>query len=266
MKTVLIFGSGWLAHRLIRPLVSSNRRIIIATRDLKGKKNELYLEFFQIGYDENGSVQFDIEIPYVIDEIMVMLPPSGMGDYANTIASICKQFPTVLHFLFTSSTGVYLDNEGWVNEHSALKIDHPIVMAENLIKAAYPKNHTILRLSGLIGRDRHPVIYFLRKSLNPNGNAPVNLIHRMDIVRAIILVIAQAQKFGVYNLCYPNNPLKRKYYNEISEKIFQKRIEFEKNGKGKKIDGSKFASDFQFEYENDIYDISLLDKVIVNNN
>ena len=64
----------------------------------------------------------------------------------------------------------------------------------------------------------------------------------------------------------PNNPLKRKYYNEISEKIFQKRIEFEKNGKGKKIDGSKFASDFQFEYENDIYDISLLDKVIVNNN
>lgn len=266
MKTVLIFGSGWLAHGLTRPLVSINRRLLIATRDLKEKKNELGITYLKIAYDENGSVEFDVEIPYSVDEIIVMLPPTGMADYANTIASICKQFPSVVHFIFTSSTGVYLADEGLVTERSALKLDHPIVKAENLIKAAFPSSHKVLRLSGLIGQDRHPVIYFLRKKLNSNGNSPVNLIHRMDIVRAILLVLESSGKFGVYNLSYPKNPLKHKYYNEISEKLFQKRIEFQINGKGKRIDGSKFATDFHFKYEHDIYDISLLNQVIENNN
>lgn len=266
MKTVLIFGSGWLANRLTRPLVTINRRLLIATRDLKEKKNEYGITYLKIAYAENGSIEFDVEIPYSVDEIIVMLPPTGMADYANTIASICKQFPSVGHFVFTSSTGVYLDDEGLVSERSSLKLDHPIVKAENLIKAAFPSGYTILRLSGLIGQDRHPVIYFLRKIMNSNGNSPVNLIHRMDIVRAVLLVLESSGKFGVYNLSYPNNPLKHEYYNEISEKLFQKRIDFEINGKGKKIDGSKFATDFDFKYEYDIYDISLLDQVTENNN
>tara|TARA_B100001287_G_scaffold276280_1_gene286530 strand:+ start:1920 stop:2711 length:792 start_codon:yes stop_codon:yes gene_type:complete len=261
MKTILIFGAGWLGKAVVTALVSSKRKIIVASRQTMQQEIHPNIEYRKIFFHaQSGAVEFEVPMTQKVDEVLVMLPPSQMVNYEHTIDSICIQFPSVDHFVFTSSTGVYQEHSGWVCEDSALKKVHPVALAEQKIKLKLPKKSTILRLAGLIGNDRHPVRYFLDKTINLNGNAPVNLIHRKDIIQALIVLFENPSP-GIYNLCYPAHPTKGEYYGEIARKLFQKELEFDSLGEGKKINGSKFASHFKYKYQFDIHDIKNLDQV-----
>ena len=261
MKTILIFGAGWLGKAVVQELASMKRNVIVATRKPEQQKSTSNIEYRKIDFHKiSGAVEFNVPITQKIDEVLVMLPPSQMVNYEQTIDSICKEFPLVDHFVFTSSTGVYEDHSGLVNENSALKKAHSVVLAESRIQLKFPNKSTILRLAGLIGNDRHPVRYFLEKTIVLNGNTPVNLIHRKDIINALTILLENPNP-GIYNLCYPAHPTKWEYYGEIARNIFQKELKFDCQGAGKKINGSKFASSFKYEYQFDIHDIDNLDKV-----
>lgn len=261
MKTILIFGAGWLGKAVLKTLASSKRKIIVATRRPIVQNSNPDIEYRKISFHpQSGAVEFESPMTQKVDEVLVMLPPSQMVNYAHTIESICKQFPSVDHFVFTSSTGVYQEQSGWVYEDGALKKTHPVVLAEEQICLNFPKKNTILRLAGLIGENRHPVLYFLKKKINLNGAAPVNLIHRKDILNALTILLENPRP-GFYNLCYPAHPTKSEYYGEIARKLFQTALEFDHQGNGKMINGSKFASSFKYEYQFDIHDIDNLDKI-----
>ena len=75
------------------------------------------------------------------------------------------------------------------------------------------------------------------------------------------MILLENPNPGIYNLCYPAHPTKAEYYDEMARKIFQKELKFDCHGAGKKINGSKFASSFKYEYQFDIHDIDNLDKV-----
>ena len=102
--------------------------------------------------------------------------------------------------------------------------------------------------------------YVQKKKINLNGAAPVNLIHRKDILNALTILLENPRP-GFYNLCYPAHPTKSEYYGEIARKLFQTALEFDHQGNGKMINGSKFASSFKYEYQFDIHDIDNLDKI-----
>ena len=104
--------------------------------------------------------------------------------------------------------------------------------------------------------------FLISKPEVKNGLAPVNLIHRKDIIQAILLVLEGTQNVGIYNLCYPNHPQKVNYYNVMAKKLYNKTIEFENGSGGKEIDGSKFAAEFEFEYQYDINEINNFDALI----
>jgi nucleoside-diphosphate-sugar epimerase len=261
IKTILIFGAGWLGKSVVKELAASKRKIIVATREPMVEESNPNIEHLKISFHPlTGAVKFKIAPTRKVDEVLVMLPPSRMVNYEHTIASICSQFPSVEHFIFTSSTGVYQEESGWVYENSVLKESHSVVLAERVIQKSYPNSNTIIRLAGLIGNDRHPVLYFLKNKINLNGNNPVNLIHRRDIISALTCAL-EAPRPGIYNLCYPAHPAKSDYYNEIASKLFQTELEFEHEGTGKMINGSKFATSFKYEYQFDIHDVETLDKV-----
>tara|TARA_B100001057_G_scaffold501256_1_gene622695 strand:+ start:5334 stop:6158 length:825 start_codon:yes stop_codon:yes gene_type:complete len=265
MKTILIFGAGWLGNAFVEELVSSKHKIIVASRRPIPQKSHPNIEYRKIFFHiQSGAIEFEFPPPQKVNDIIVMLPPTQMVDYAHTIDSICRQFPSVGHFIFTSSTGVYEDHSGTVNEDGVLKKVHPVVLAERKIQMNFPNNATILRLAGLIGNDRHPARYFLKKKINPSGNAPVNLIHRKDILKALNLLLENPCP-GIYNLCYPSHPTKSDYYGQIARKIFQTELEFENQGEGKVINGSKFANTFHYEYKYDIRDIDHLQEVGIDN-
>ena len=261
MKTILIFGAGWLGKAVVTALASSKRKIIIASRETMQQEIHPNIEYRKIFFHaQSGAVEFEVPMTQKVDEVLVMLPPSQMVNYEHPIDSICIQFPSVDHFVFTSSTGVYQEHSGWVYEYSALKKVYPVVLAEQKIQLKFPNKSTILRLAGLIGNDRHPVRYFLEKTIVLNGNTPVNLIHRKDIINALTILLENPNP-GIYNLCYPAHPTKAEYYGEMARKIFQKELKFDCHGAGKKINGSKFASSCKYEYQFDIHDIDNLDKV-----
>ena len=67
---------------------------------------------------------------------------------------ICEQSEQVKQFIFTSSTGVYQNKEGHINEESIVNEQHVVYKAEQEVKRVFPKACTILRLSGLISEDR----------------------------------------------------------------------------------------------------------------
>ena len=50
-------------------------------------------------------------------------------------------------------------------------------------------NTTVIRFGGLIGYDRMPGKFLTGKKDLPNGDAPVNLIHRDDCVQIIYQII-----------------------------------------------------------------------------
>ena len=261
MKTILIFGAGWLGNAVVDTLVSSKRKIIVATRSQVLQKSNPAIDYRKISFHaQSGAIEFEVPMTQKVDEILVMLPPSKMVNYAHTIHSICKQFSSVDHFIFTSSTGVYQEHSGWVYEDSALKKGHPVVLAEEQIDRNFPQKATILRLAGLIGNNRHPVRYFLEEKINLNGNTPVNLIHRKDIINALTILLENPRP-GIFNLCYPAHPTKSEYYSEIARELFQTQLEFDLQGSGKMINGSKFATSFEYEYQFDIHDLDNLDKV-----
>ena len=66
---------------------------------------------------------------------------------------------------------------------------------------------------------------------------------------------------GIFNLCYPAHPTKSEYFSEIARELFQTQLDFDLQGSGKMINGSKFASTFKYEYQFDIHDLDNLDKV-----
>ena len=117
---------------------------------------------------QSGAVEFEVPMTQKVDEVLVMLPPSQMVNYEHTIDSICIQFQSVDHFVFTSSTGIYQEHSGWVYEYSALK-EFTLLRLRTKIQLKFPNKSTILRLAGLIGNDRHPVRYFLEKTIVLKG-------------------------------------------------------------------------------------------------
>ncbi|MDG1350434.1 MAG: hypothetical protein P8P80_04990 [Crocinitomicaceae bacterium] len=262
METVLFFGVGWLGSPVVDSLRQSHRKLIIATRKPDTKILIPDTVYTQIEIDaETGILSFVENIPEV-DKILIMLPPSGLSNYEKTIHSIVVLFPNCKQVVFTSSTGVYLNQLGVLNEESSVIKDHPVFLAEQVVKTAYPKSYQILRLAGLVGNNRHPVKFLISKPEVKNGLAPVNLIHRKDIIQAILLVLEGTQNVGIYNLCYPNHPQKANYYNVMAKKLYNKTIEFENGSGGKEIDGSKFATEFEFEYQYDINEINNFDALI----
>jgi len=257
MKTLLIFGAGWLGSKMLHALSEDGQRIIVATRDLNNKTAFPGVEYVQIKIDDKSvRVSFVNEYPTGINQLLLMLPPSGWVNYEKSISSIVGMYPNCEQLIYTSSTSVYQEKIGSVNEESMVKPEHPVFLAEQVVKRYYPHNHIILRLAGLIGSDRHPVKFLLKKESVDNGLAPVNLIHRKDIIHAMFLIIRNAETSGVYNLCYPKHPLKATYYNLIAKQLFKKQIRFFDGIGGKEIDGSKFALHYAYDYQFDICDIN----------
>lgn len=253
-KKILLFGVGWLGKELVQSLLTQKHDLYIATRDVnkwiayESKLKLIRVDLYSpvLNYD-SGS--FDL--------VIIMLPPSGFASYDQVIKNICCKIPKAKHVVFTSSTGVYENQDESVNEESKVDKKHVVFQAEQQIIKSFPGKYTILRLSGLISEDRHPTKYLLKKEQNSGGDLPVNLIHRTDVIRAIYYLINVVPSSEIYNLSYPENPSRREYYNFFATKFFGRLIMFSGGGHGKTIIGSKFVKKYGYKYKTSIWDIEL---------
>ena len=111
-------------------------------------------------------------------------------------------------FIYTSSTSVYAQNDGsFVTEASPTEPGAPtakvLVETEKLLLAAPQKNTIILRVAGIYGPARgHAFKQFLRGEarIEDDGARWLNMIHRDDVIGAIIAALERGTPGEIYNV------------------------------------------------------------------
>ena len=117
----------------------------------------------------------------------------------------------VRKFIYTSSTSVYGQTDGGeVTEESAAKpqaeTGRLLVETENLLLAAARERKfpaVVLRVAGIYGPERgHLFQQFLRDEarLSGDGSRLLNMIHRDDVVGAIIAALERGEPGRIYNV------------------------------------------------------------------
>mgnify|MGYP000045821567 CR=1 FL=1 len=258
MANCLIIGYGWLGKPLAKVLQQKGMTIYATTSQLNKatemKADMISAELLEI---EQGVLQWKVQPNIHFDTVIFTLPP-----FLEALDSMVKLFNglSFSQLIFTSSTGVYVEKNAFLDEDATVNPSHKVSMMEEKIKEFAPDKYVILRLAGHVGPNRHPLRYFLRQqTIISNGNTPVNLIHQSDMIRAIVACITQHVQRKTYNICWPEHPSKKDYYGKLAKEFADEILEFEDGNIGKKIDGSKITKDLLFEYEGSIQNINLLD-------
>ena len=244
MKCVIV-GCGWLGFPLGESLhgkgytVAGSVRSQIRIDEHKNRGIDLFI------YD--GKENTIIPKRYTNSDILVLsFPPSNKENYPAQIHDLIEQFSSKTHVIFTSSTGVY-SGVGNIDEESEVDQNHPVFLAEKeVMNSGHP--YTILRLSGLIGGERHPVRHLSGRELN-DGQQWVNLVHRDDVIRAIEQVINKSTPNTIFNICYPHHPTRNEYYTLKSNEFGLLPPLFNTSeDEGKIVSGKLFMREYCFVY------------------
>ncbi len=254
-EKITIIGGGWIGIPLAESLHKEGFDIVMSSRKVDKQvfiKNKgwspIGLEFTEasvsINLLDNKSLETDV--------LIIGLPPTGFVNYPAIISSLLASFPSKTQVIFLSSTSVYLDTIGLLNEASPRKINHPLVQAEEHVLKQ--KKYCVLRLGGLIGPGRHPINQLIKKEMPiSDGETPVNLIHQADVIRAVSMLINQKITGETFNLCSPEHPTRKVYYNKAANHFYDKELSFIADGNGKIIDGSAIENWGGFCYNFSIY-------------
>ena len=254
-KTIGLLGCGWLGYQLALSLRSKGFMVNgSTTRESKvATFSEASIRPFLIdfGRDESQLKNF-----LEVDILILGLPPSlkGVGEiYQDVLLRLGGIVSSLgpLRVLFISSTGVYGDNQGVVDELTDPMPDSKrgqnLLMAESLVKSWAVKT-TILRFGGLVGEERHPVFSLHKKRSKKLGKGPINLIHREDCIR-IIQTIIDFESWGeLFNGVSPYHPSKDEYYNFVCDYFGLSHLEFVESEEGKKVDSVNLERKLKYKF------------------
>lgn len=260
-RTVAIVGTGWLGLALAAALATrSNYTVRASYRESGGTRPE------QV--EASGAMPYLVDLPERteriidffegVDTVVLTIPPGGRKYGAAAESRYLGLLRTLEPFLrprpliYTSSTGVYgRKARGRVDERNPVQPDthstKAVVAAEDYLRENVTRL-TVLRLAGLIGPDRNPANFFRPggKGLK-RGQAPVNLVHREDVVQAIRLAIEQ-ERFGTYNVCAAHHPSRAAYYGPKLLAAGWEEVSFsEEGGEEKQVDSSKIRRELGWQ-------------------
>jgi len=258
MKNYLIIGYGWLGKALSLSLKHEGTNVYSTSTDVNKLQQMLSDGIFPMRLMKVDQIVSWEETPNkYFDAVIITFPP-----FEGVLESLKNIIPSIQTDLviFTSSTGVYLDESRIMDESSPVITSHLVFQMEECIRSLHTSKYNILRLAGHIGPNRHPVRFFLqhRREIS-NGQAPVNLIQQSDIIKAISCILADPKQDEIYNVCWPEHPTKEHYYGNLALELAAEKLVFLEGNHGKKIDGSKINRETKFEYACSIHEIKDLD-------
>lgn len=209
-KTVSIYGGGWvgapLAHRLAmsdHPVKVSGSRKRSQASDPNLTEVEFRAESTTTREDWNKMNDGQIQI--------WAIPPRRKENSEELYLTILQDWisginaNTLEKLIFLSSTSVYKNVPGLVDENSDVNENALLWKAEQLI-ARSKLPHVILRLGGLMGAERFVAKYFSNRFVD-GANCPVNYVHQEDVLELISKIVAKVGS-GTYNIVAPEHPAK----------------------------------------------------------
>jgi len=227
---LLIYGCGYVGSAVAEHAKKENIRIITTTRNEKRVK-----ELEQVS-DEVILIQQTERLISAIqncDVILFSVGASGTQTYreaylhnAQFITSSIQQSKKVQPIIYTSSTSVYGDcngntvTENWpekpTNENTAILLE-----TEKQLMTLQKRgiNVCIYRIGQITGPNRKisERLKKLNAPLPGNGQNPLNIIDRENIVRAITFAY-QNRLNGVYNLVRDEHPSRKQFYESLAKK------------------------------------------------
>ena len=161
--------------------------------------------------------------PLFTSDILVLNIPPGRKNFApefyvrhmQVLMEKARQ-SGVDKLIFISTSAVYGESERTVFEYSELD---PVTQSaqahtqiEQYAQNLFGEHLCVMRLSGLIGPDRHPIRTLAGKSNLTNPHRRVNLVHLDDVIKALATVI-EKQRYGhCFHLCAEEHPTRQEYY------------------------------------------------------
>lgn len=260
IERVAVLGCGWLGLPLASQLkmdgffVKGSTTKVSKLPEIATHHIDPYL--VQLNPELEGD---DIQLFLDVDLLVVNIPPGRNTDHAfqyqEKMENLAKaiQISPIKKIIFISSTSVYPEMNGEVNEDSATDTSASglrMINAEKVFQKLQNIKTTIIRMAGLIGPERHPGRFFGGKKDIPNGLAPVNLIHLDDCIGIIQHVIRQEIWDETINGAAPSHPTKKDFYTLASESFNGSRADFlAEKGSYKIVDSSKIISEYGYKFK-----------------
>lgn len=259
-KQISVLGCGWLGLPLAQRLVLEGNIVKGSTTSksklelIKQKGIKPYL------LRVNSSVEGQFADFFDTDILILNIPPRRLPDivdvYPRQVASVVANLAQGTKLLFVSSTSVYPSNGAvWLESSKELTPDktsgRALLHAENAVKEKLGADQTIVRMGGLIGADRNPSRFLVRKKKPVNPVARVNLIH-LDDAMGVLLHIIQNDLWGdIFNACCLAHPTKKAFYSEASRLSGLDLPEFAAPewGTDKEICSKKIIDDFGYRFK-----------------
>jgi len=224
MKRVSIFGCGWVGKALKKELEEEYR----VNCSIRSKT---------ISYPKSF---------YDVETMVIAIPPRG--EYLQTLTLFLSHLSSDTQLILLSSTSVYPQTSGRVNEEDTQDITTPSLMlqAERLVLLICP-NVLILRLGGLMGYDRIAGKYTAGKA--KAHDAPVNYIHRDDVVAIIKLCIDKGVKDNIFNVVAPSHPKQSEIYAKNAKTFGWGNTYFDSDELiGKVVSSQKLIDSFGYKF------------------
>lgn len=227
---ISVLGCGWLGLPLAAFLVEKGFNV-------KGSvtKPEKFESLTRAGvkpYRVSLSPGLDTDSPsdfFDSEVLIVNFPPKRREDIEdyhpeqvrNLIEAIKEH--GVQKVLFVSSTSVYPDVNREVFEDDELEpvkgSGKALKIAEDLLRKENDFETTVLRFAGLVGPDRAPGRFLAGKKDVPNGESPVNLIHREDCIEILYQIIKQQAWGELFHACSDKHPSREMFYSKAAVAI-----------------------------------------------
>lgn len=246
-------GCGWLGKSIGNSLIKQGYAVLGSTTTsnklsiLSDSGIQPFL--IEVG-NQNGSLPDEF---LNADWLILSTPPSPLASSLGWLTSELSKRPSG-KTLMISSTAVYPTDKGLVTEEDAIHQKSPhsgvdLLALEKAIQSAGPT--TILRLGGLYGPDRNPGNFLSGRKEIRQGNAPVNLIHREDVVKIVYHIIKNDICPETFNAVAPAHPSRREFYTAAAKESGLPLPEFDRNnmgGSNKIIDSSRLINQLSYEF------------------
>lgn len=189
-----IVGAGWLGKEIISRLEQANIKYWSTNR-------------------KTFDWQFDAFPVDFCDVLFLNTPPLTNLTPEEFVSKIPAAYKKII---FISSISVYGAASGSVSESTQ---PEPVTQngiwlhqVEELLLNKFNGQISIIRAGGLIGGDRHPVLSLAKRPEAVVDDAPINMIHRDDLIEIIFSISKMTVPPHMVNAVTPYQPLKSEYY------------------------------------------------------
>lgn len=223
-------GAGWLGLPLAQKLHSDGHTIVATKRSEQAAAELSTARFTGLSFTLGDNLGQPYLSSLFSSELLILNIPPGRksfipDSYIAQMMDIIQQAHKrgVKRILFISTSAVYGERSRVVYEYSMPEPETLSAKAhlklEQFCQSLFGDQACILRLSGLVGNNRHPVNSLSGKTELSKGQRAVNLIHQEDVIRAIEKII-EAEVFGhILHLSCTTHPSRKDYYQWAARQL-----------------------------------------------